>query len=521
MNHLFIRSDATISMGSGHMMRCIALAQAWKKRGGFVTFISHCPNETITKRLDSEGFNLIRIKEICPHSQDLETTLNILYNHFSSIEKQISDTRHWIVLDGYHFTPDYQKSLMAKGFKLLVIDDYNHLDHYHATLLLNQNIGSDQYTYSCPDDTINPDGTIKLLGTKYIMLRSEFLLAKQTKKNASTKNILVTLGGSDPDNTTAIVLNALKKITDPIIQFKIILGPDNPNTAHLKDTYKNSDSNFEFIENADMPKIMAWADMALTAGGSTCWELCFMAVPFIIIIIAPNQLKLACALEHKGAAVCIGEKESLTPEKITNSIAMMIHNHKKLEAIKDIETRLVDGKGLKRIIRAMVAGKIILRSANINDTKQLYEWANDKETRAVSFKPDPISWEEHLTWFKRKLTDQNSWIYIAHNHTGDDIGQIRFDQTDELFNISYLLDKKFRRLGLGKSILKAGIKKIRSTIQQPAQLVGKIKTDNVASIKSFENCGFSLLKKKDATGKILDHCVYQLILNPMKVTDQP
>ena len=161
MNHLFIRADATVSMGTGHMMRCIALAQTWKKRGGLVTFISHCPNEAITKRLGSEGFNLIRIKKISPHSQDIETIINILRNHFSSAEKQIFKTHNWVILDGYHFTPDYQKSLMEEGFNLLVIDDYNHLDHYQATILLNQNIGSDQYMYACPNDTIKLFGTIR------------------------------------------------------------------------------------------------------------------------------------------------------------------------------------------------------------------------------------------------------------------------------------------------------------------------------------------------------------------------
>ena len=312
----------------------------------------------------------------------------------------------------------------------------------------------------------------------------------------------------------------MKKIADPTIKFKIILGPNNPNATDLKYTYKNPESNFEFIENADMPKIMAWADMALTSGGSTCWELCFMAVPFIIIIVAPNQLNLANALEQKGAAVCLGEKVSLTPEKITNTILMMHNDQKKIDQIKKIGNRLVDGKGSKRVIRAMVAGKIILRSADIKDAKRLYEWANDKETRSASFNPDSIPWEDHLTWFKQKLADQNSWIYITRNQTEEDIGQIRFDQADGVLNISYLLDKNFRGLGIGKFILSAGINKILSEIQLPTCFQGKIKTDNMASIKSFENCGFSLLKKKEGTSKISEHFVYQLILNPVEMTDQ-
>lgn len=515
MNHLFIRADATVSMGTGHIMRCIALGQAWKKQGGDVTFISHSPSKAITNRLDAEGFDLIRIKRICPDTQDIEATLNILCNPDLYTKNQAAYGGQWVVLDGYHFTPDYQKAITDKGFNLLVIDDYNHLDQYHATILLNQNIASDQYHYACPDDTT------KLLGTEYIMLRSEFLTAKPIQKSACAQNILITMGGSDPNNITLKVIAAIKEITHPDLKFKIIVGPENPNTGYLKTTFSSQDSTIELIENADMPQMMAWADLALTAGGSTCWELCYMAVPFIIITVAQNQIKLSCALEQAGAAVCMGKDACVTPQNIKDRLLMMIRDPEKLEKMKQLGTRLVDGKGSSRIIRAMVGTKIVLRSARINDAKLLCDWANEKETRAASFNPDPIPWETHLTWFEQKLSDQNTWIYIAKNNTNNDIGMIRFDKTDVFYKISYLIDKSFRGLGLGSCILKAGIEKIKSDIELPAQFAGEIKTDNLASIRSFENCGFSLLKKKEVSVKISDHCVYQFILNPVEPEERP
>ncbi|MBU1196536.1 MAG: UDP-2,4-diacetamido-2,4,6-trideoxy-beta-L-altropyranose hydrolase [Proteobacteria bacterium] len=515
MNRLFIRADATISMGTGHIMRCIALGQAWKKQGGAVSFISHSPSKAITNRLDAEGFDLIRIKGICPDTQDIETTLDILCNPALYEKPPSSYGDQWVVLDGYHFTPEYQKAITGKGLNLLVIDDYNHLDQYHATLLLNQNLGSDRYHYVCPDDTT------KLSGTQYIMLRSEFLTAKPIQKNACVNNILVTMGGSDPNNLTLKVIEAINEITHPDLKFKIIVGPDNPNTGYLKTTFSSQNSNTELIENADMPQMMAWADLAVTAGGSTCWELCYMAVPFIITTVAQNQIELSCALEQAGAAVCMGKDTCVTPQKIKDRLLALICDPEKLERMKQSGTRLVDGKGSSRIIRAMVGAKIVLRSARINDAKLLYDWANEKETRAASFNPDPISWEAHLAWFEQKISDQNTWIYIARNHMNNDIGMIRFDKTEDFFKISYLIDKNFRGQGLGSGILKAGIEKIKSDIKLPAQFAGEIKTDNPASIKSFENCGFSLLKKKEASVRIPDHCVYQFILNPVEPEDQP
>ena len=508
MNHLFIRSDATVSMGTGHMMRCIALAQAWEKRGGFVTFISCCLHHGVSNRIESEGFNLVQIDHICPHARDLQKTLHVINSTLSPIKKDAPGSNHWIILDGYHFTPNYQKTIMAAGIKLLVIDDYNHLDRYYADILLNQNIGSHHYDYLCGQDTL------KLMGTKYVMLRSEFPMDKKPVPLAKAKNILVTMGGADPDNITLKILHAIDEMETPNLNFNIIQGPGNPHTAELKKTIQNKHSNISLIENADMPEMMGWADLAITAGGSTCWELCFMNVPMMIIILAENQIKLAAGLEKAGAAILLGDKETLTSDQITHSILTMTQNIKKLNQLKKSGAGLVDGKGTKRIIRHLLVGKMNLRPAGIDDTNRLYEWANDKEVRLSSFRSDPIPWETHLQWIGQKLNDKNTWIFMAENHMGAPLGQIRFDREDTILKISYSLDKKFRGLGLGKMLLKTGLKKIETKIDLPATIQGSIKKDNPASKSSFENCGFTPME--DHPGINSGHIVYQLQLHPVK-----
>ncbi len=516
MTHLFIRSDATISMGSGHIMRCIALAQAWEKRGGFVTFISHCPNHKISKRIESEGFNLIRIDKIWPHSQDLKKTLKVLNNFSNNKESKAFNSHNWVIIDGYHFTPDYQKNVMETGFKLLVIDDNNHLDHYNADILLNQNIGSNDYPYSCNHDTI------KLLGTKYVMLRSEFLMSKHIKKvsPAKAKNILITMGGADPDNVTLKIVQAIDKIANLDFKFNIIVGPDNPNIKYLKKASQNQPSNINLIDNADMPEMMAWADLCVTAGGSSCWELCFMEVPFIVIIIAENQIELTSRLEKAGVALNLGKQETLSQDDIIQNILSLSCDIKKRKKFQEAGIKIIDGKGTKRIIRQMIVSTFIIRHAVINDAKLLYGQANDKEVRLSSFNSDPISWEEHLQWLSQKLKDENSWIFIAENQIGDPIGQVRFDKKDDLFEISYSLDKRFRGLGLGKTLLKIGLKTIQTEIHEPVMMQGSIKNDNISSKISFENCGFTPLKNELDISTDSNHLIYQLLIQPTKLLEK-
>jgi spore coat polysaccharide biosynthesis predicted glycosyltransferase SpsG len=192
--NLIIRADADAHMGTGHIMRCIALAQAWQERGGDVTFLSHCDSEALRKRVIDEGFDFIPIEKPHPDSYDLGHTLKIL----EQFKIQNSKFKTWFVIDGYHFTPHYQKAIRENGYKLLVIDDMAHLDHYHADILLNQNIHASSLHYSCDRDTV------KLMGCEYVLLRKEFLKYKDCKREIpeKAKKILVTMGGADPDNVT-------------------------------------------------------------------------------------------------------------------------------------------------------------------------------------------------------------------------------------------------------------------------------------------------------------------------------
>ena len=133
-NNLYIRADANTKIGTGHVMRCIALAQVWKKQGGQVTFISACESESLRNRIIDEEFQLVATENLNPGYSDLKTTLLTVQNS--------SSNNAWVVLDGYDFDTDYHQSIKNNGNQLLVIDDTAHLDHYIADIILNQNVNA-------------------------------------------------------------------------------------------------------------------------------------------------------------------------------------------------------------------------------------------------------------------------------------------------------------------------------------------------------------------------------------------
>lgn len=323
-------------MGTGHVMRCIALAEAWQDMGGKVAFVSCCENEAIRQRIVDEGFELISISQSHPDPSDLDMMLNI-----PQIDKS------WVVLDGYHFTSQYQKSIYDAGSKLLVIDDLNHLPRYHANVILNQNITADNMRYNCDE------GTILLLGMKYVLLRKEYLKYVDYKRKYAEKvqNILVTLGGSDPYNVTGKVIESIKLLEEKDISVRVIVGPANCHIENLRRAIIESGFKSELIvAPSNMPDLMVWADMAISAAGTTCWELAFMGVPSITIVTADNQREVARKLDENGLFKSMDyHKEEFLAMLNLELSKLMINQAVRIEKSR-LGRRLVTGEGTKEIM---------------------------------------------------------------------------------------------------------------------------------------------------------------------------
>lgn len=341
--NLIIRADASTRIGTGHIMRCIALAQAWKDQGGDVTFLSHCDGANLRKRIEDEGFDFVPIEKPHPDPYDLQQIL-------TTFKAQSSKFKTWVVVDGYHFTPDYQKTIRGNGYRLLVIDDTAHLDHYHADILLNQNIHASSLHYSCDRDTV------KLLGCEYVLLRREFLKYKDWNRVISdkAKKILVTMGGSDSDNVTLKVFEALNNLDVLDLEVKVVVGPANPNINTLKKKFRLSPFTSHLLSSvSNMSELMAWADIAVSAGGSTCWELAFMGLPFVAVILAENQERIAIGLEKTGVGANAGWHNGLTNRNMVPLLRTTIFDREVCFDMSQNGRRLVDGRGAGRIIEIM------------------------------------------------------------------------------------------------------------------------------------------------------------------------
>lgn len=346
--HLIIRADASSSSGMGHVMRSLALAQHWTAMKGKATFLSWCESDILRNLIQTSGTEFIPLSKPHPDPHDLHSTLKLLKEIEKQHIKTVGDT--WLALDGYHFDSNYQQALGDAGCKLLVTDDTAHLPRYHADILVNQNLDAEMLPYKTDSETL------KLLGTNYALIRQEFAGRKPAQRQTPDKafNVLVTLGGSDEANTTLKIVEALALLARRDMNVKIVLGPTNFHRASLERFKSSMPGELQLISTTTtMPELMAWADIAISAAGSTCWELAYMGVPMILIVLAENQVGIANGLAKRGLAVNLGWHTQVTAEEIAQAFENLSQSAHGRDQMSRMGRALIDGQGATRVADRM------------------------------------------------------------------------------------------------------------------------------------------------------------------------
>jgi UDP-2,4-diacetamido-2,4,6-trideoxy-beta-L-altropyranose hydrolase len=337
-NTLIIRADANAQIGLGHVMRCIALGQAWADSGGKVIFLSTMDSDALKRRIVEEDFGLVALDAAYPGSDaDLAALLAL---HGDAGER-------WVVVDGYHFDLTYQKTLRQSGFKLLCIDDYNHLPEYEADILLNQNIGAEALDYNCNSDCH------KLLGVKNVLLRREFRAMRARAHVANpVRHVLISLGGSDPGNVTTKVVEALRALDCSPWVIMILVGPAN---AHSEEIVKACERlPVDVLFNVtDIPELLLRTDFAISAGGSTCWELAAAGVPFATVTVAENQEGIVEGLERRCGVSSLGRPDAGFKGRVLDLFSALAAQTVDLDACHSRLLAEVSAAGADRVINEM------------------------------------------------------------------------------------------------------------------------------------------------------------------------
>ncbi len=520
---LLIRADAGPQIGTGHVMRMIALGQAWKRLHGEVAFACGDLPGGLAKRITSEGIQLYQLGNAHCDSQDASDTRDV-----AAVFEP-----NWIAIDGYHFDDAYQKRIakklpqsQAREHRLLVVDDYQHASHQHADLVLNQNVYADENFYRTTEQPSFRTGPEYLTGSRYTLLRSEFSNTQIEPKRIfkQARRVLVTFGGADPDNWTLRTLRSLANLNQQRIVVDCVVGACYAHTAQLAEFKRQSNMNLRVHRNIDrMSSLMQQVDLAITAGGSTCYELARCGVPALVLSIADNQILNTAAMNASGSMLSIfqppGKDSGSEQAKFTNSdetdialesanshlemtIKKLLSDPDQRQSMSEAGRRLVDGQGATRLATRMAGRCFEFRLASSNDAEMILDWRRDPESRAVSFSDDPISASEHRTWIQSKIGKNDSAAWIAQDDFGLPVGLIRFEiDKNRSTSVEVLIAPSRRGSGLG-TILLSRASRLAFQKFPIDRIVAMINPINTACEKAFRKVGYQPIVPTTVNGRL-------------------
>lgn len=346
---ILIRADSSSEMGTGHISRCIGLAQAAVRRGVRVVFVC--------RRLAGDINDLVRLQG----HQVVESTGDDV-TFLAGVAERLGP--QWIVVDHPGLGLDYEKDLRSRISVPLVVIDGQYRDHL-CDFLLNPNV------YATEENCANtvPEHCRVLAGYRYFILRDEYLVRKRSSLPAPEFRILVTLGGADPDNITLAICQILANLpfSHDILRFDIVLGPANQHVSQIREFLESiNDSRFSVHERLpDLFPLIQQCSLCISAGGITMGEAVYLEKPIIGLSIADNQKRTVETLAARGAIIagelfCIGEQilDITRDSNARKSLVSRTHG-------------LVDGHGKDRVIEAM-CGKFSKHSAGDSHPKKLH-----------------------------------------------------------------------------------------------------------------------------------------------------
>lgn len=530
-----IRADASGAMGTGHVRRCLALAQALSGMRAAPLFVcrrhdavsSHVlpqdypccwlpgsalevasppAPDALTSLLAPDALN----ENISPYvawggvswQQDADETINVL--------KQ--DPPQWLVVDHYAWDARWhQRVRSALGCKVVVIDDLADrlLD---ADLVLNQNIHADhQARY---EKILDPKRLKRrfLFGPQFALLSGAYATAPRYVFSETVRSIGIFMGGTDPDDISSQALKACREVAQFKGQVVLVSSSVSRHHAHRQALAATWPQTHVVADLPDLASFFAEHDLQIGSGGGAAWERCCIGAPTLACTLAANQDAVLPQLAAAGALELVDVLTSDSPSRVLGEkVRSLIFNSARRHQLSLQASRWVDGQGARRVAAAMllaIHADLRLRRVVSSDEQLLLGWSNDTQTRLNAFSPNMIQPQTHSSWLRLKLSQPEHCVFlIAEAHNGVPVGTIRFDFGKDHFNdnekvwrLSYSIDPAFRGLGLGlgRALVELGSGFMAKVSHAPSVLQALVKVDNYPSVKIFASMRFTKAETEHA-----------------------
>ncbi|MDM7858932.1 UDP-2,4-diacetamido-2,4,6-trideoxy-beta-L-altropyranose hydrolase [Thiopseudomonas acetoxidans] len=356
---IVLRVDASIEMGSGHVMRCLTLADALTQAGAECHFICREHPGHLNALITERGHIVNSLPYIEQHKQRQYSKAEELAhaNWLRATQEQDLEScipilkllqPDWLIVDHYAIDERWHKKLRPYCQKIMVIDDLADRQH-DCDLLLDQTFGRSEEDYVL----LVPEHCEILCGAQYALLRPEFAqwrdYSLKRRAQGQLEHLLINLGGVDKDNITTEILQALANTALPDnCRITVVMGATAPWVERVQQQAALMPWPTEVkVGVNNMAELMANSDLAIGAAGATSWERCCLGLPSIVICLADNQRKVIRSLEQSGAAILCSLEESISSIKLSPKLKLAEHFLVRLIKNSSI---IIDGLGCNRVV---------------------------------------------------------------------------------------------------------------------------------------------------------------------------
>jgi UDP-2,4-diacetamido-2,4,6-trideoxy-beta-L-altropyranose hydrolase len=482
-----LRVDASVELGSGHLIRCTALALALRRVGIDSTFVCAQLPGSLEQELARGGFEVARLTGV--RAAVGSATPFAIDEHADSAATQRAlqarGTYECVISDHYGVGHVWQSGVRPLAPLLVAIDDLADR-RLEADVVLNQNPGSD-YRYR----GLVPKGCRQLLGPRFALLRPEFAAARARLSRGTQVRDRVVLfaGGGDPGNATGAVLDAweLASLVDQPLD--VVIGAQNTRAVELRARCDRMQGVTLHVQTDRMADLLVGSRLLIGAAGSVSWERCCLGVASLMFSIADNQKQNLSFLTARRTGIDLGEAPGLAPRTLSGLLRKIVARPRLLERMGRRAAQLVDGAGAIRAAIMLAASAVRLREAKGEDADLVWPWRNSPSTRRFFRDSRPLVLADHLEWWQRTLADRTRHLLVAHCGQ-QDVGVLRFDVHGASAEIAIYVDPSLTGLGLGRAILRAGQEWARSAGAALARLEAEVAPDNTASNAAFAAAGF-------------------------------
>jgi UDP-2,4-diacetamido-2,4,6-trideoxy-beta-L-altropyranose hydrolase len=361
--HIAFRTDASLQIGTGHVMRCLTLAHALRERGAQCSFICREHPAHLIDLIRKRGFfvHALRCNQDWIHKENIPSHAGWLGADWQADAEESKAgagemTIDWLIVDHYGLDSRWENAMRAYCHYIMVVDDL--ADRMHdCDLLLDQNLGRDVKDY----DALLVGEAKTLIGPQYALLRPEFAALRiqslaRRQSNPQLRRLLIAMGGVDKDNASCEVLTALKTCTlSADLRVTVVMGPNAPWLTQVQAQARQMPWPTEVLVGVDnMAQLMAECDLAIGAAGGTAWERCSLGLPSLVLALAKNQWPGAFALQKAGAAVAIKTQQQIT--SFLKQLQAADSTKELLAKLSQAAAAVTDGEGCRRTVEHLLGG---------------------------------------------------------------------------------------------------------------------------------------------------------------------